>query len=308
MSKKRAGIAFAGLFFGIALGTPLGVFVLGPATGANSGLASENEHLKQNVEELSTAKDAAEKQVSASDQFAAALSPSAVQDRLKDKRILLITTPSANPNDVAGVSSLVAPAGGTVAGTITLTNNFLKSDNAEALKTIAAHTLPAGVQLSDSNRKPGFHIGQLMGGAFLKNKEGADQSTDTERAAVLDALSQGQYISSTGDLAPADVVLLITGGDDGTGENDYPTEMFADFAAGLEANGLGVVVASQPGSAENNGALARVRTNSATSISTVDNINSVVGQVDAIRAAGGEISGTVGAYGIGTGATAVIAP
>ena len=157
-----------------------------------------------------------------------------------------------------------------------------------------------------------------MGGAFLKKSEGGDnaeeQSTGAERKIVRDSLTQGDFLTADGLDEPADVAILITGGSDGKkGNNDYVAAFLRDFTEGLGHNGSGVVAASRPGAAEDDGVIARLRDShdgqegSQAKISTVDDINHVTGQVSAIRASADVITGKAGSYGIMDGATAAVA-
>lgn len=306
MSSKRAGVVVAGVSFGIAVGTAFGVYVLGPHSGAGVQNARNAASLEQQVADVEAQLDQTKGVLATNDTFLLGQAQDLVKDRLVGKQVLIVATPSADPNDVAAVANLVGPAGGTVSGQLTLTNNFLDRASADAVKTIAATTLPAGVQLSEANPRPGYHVGQLLGGAFLKSKaeDHHDQSTPEERNVVRDSLTQGQFVSSTGDLNPADVAIIVTAGDPGTGDNDYPSEFLADLAQGMDANGGGVVLAGRLGEAEDNGSIARVRAQAGLLVSTVDDVNHVLGQVSAIRAAAMETQNQSGAFGSAQGVTA----
>ncbi|MDO4914700.1 copper transporter [Corynebacterium sp.] len=318
MSHNRSGIAVAGAACGIALGTVFGVYVLGPHSGASSHITRHNVDTERKVDSVTAERNQANKSVQAADQLGVTLAPDAVKGRLQDKAVLIITTPDVNKDDVKAVNGLIEPAGAHVAGTIGLKDKFVSRDGGDDLKSIAATTLPAGVQLSERNSSPGWHIGQLMGGAFLKKSEGGDnaqeQSTGPERKIVRDSLTQGDFLTADGLDEPADVAILITGGSDGKkGNNDYVAGFLRDFTEGLGHNGSGVVAASRPGAAEDNGVIARLRDshdgqeNSQAKISTVDDINHVTGQVSAIRASADVITGKTGSYGIMDGATAAVA-
>ena len=185
MSHNRSGIAVAGAACGIALGTVFGVYVLGPHSGASSHITRHNVDTEREVDSVTAERNQANKSVQAADQLGVTLAPDAVRGRLQDKAVLIITTPDANKDDVKAVNGLIEPAGAHVAGTIGLEDKFVSRDGGDDLKSIAATTLPAGVQLSERNSSPGWHIGQLMGGAFLKKSAGGDnaeeQSTGPER-------------------------------------------------------------------------------------------------------------------------------
>lgn len=321
MSYNRSGIAVAGIASGIALGTVFGVYVLGPHSGASSQITRHNVDTERKVDSVTAERNQANKNVQAADQLGISLAPEAVSGRLQDKGVLIITTPDTNKDDVNAVKALIEPSGGHLAGTIGLKDAFIKRGGGDDLKSIAATTLPAGVQLSEHNSSPGRHIGQLMGGTFLKKTRSGDltskeQSTGTERKIVSDALTQGDFITAEGLDQSADVAILVTGDSDGKdGNRDYVAGLIHDFAYGLKDNGTGVVGASRSGAAQRDGVVDRLRKSSSKgsrgdsgkAVSTVDDIDHFTGQVSAVRAAADEIAGKQGSYGTMDGAKATIA-
>lgn len=101
--------------------------------------------------------------------------------------------------------------------------------------------------------------------------------------------------------AAADLALIVSGSED----NDYATSFLADFAKGLDSKMAGVVVAGNYDSAEQHGAVAKIRDNHdvAENLSTVDNFDTEAGRITAIRALREQKDGRAGHYGSASNAT-----
>ena len=78
-------------------------------------------------------------------------------------------------------------AGGTISGTVTLTQEFVDANSADKLLSVVnSPIVPAGAQLSTASVDQGSQAGDLLGIALLTNKDpGAPVVDDAQRDTVL---------------------------------------------------------------------------------------------------------------------------
>jgi hypothetical protein len=204
----------------------------------------------------------------------------------------------------------VAAGGGTVSGTIALTQQFVDANAAEKLMSVVnSPIVPAGRALSTKLVDQGSQAGDLLGIALLRGRDSAVPPVDdTQRDTVLATLRDTGFVSYGGErIGPADAALIVTGGGLGDGAGNQGATV-ARFAAGLAPHGFGTVVAGRDGSSSGTAAVAVTRSDAGLSgaVSTVDDIDSQSGRLTAVLALHDLIGGgKPGQYGTGRGATSV---
>jgi hypothetical protein len=229
------------------------------------------------------------------------------------KSVVLFRTPDAADDDVDALTRFVGAAGGTVSGTIALTQEFVDANSAEKLLSVVnSPIVPAGRQLSTKSVDQGSQAGDLLGIALLRGKDPAAPAVDdTQRDAVLAALRDTGFVTyGSQHVSAADTALIVTGG--GLGEDaGNQGATVARLAAGLAPHGAGTIVAGRDGSASGTAAVAVTRSDPALTgaVSTVDDIDSQSGRLTTVLALQ-ELAdgGRPGQYGIGQGASAVTVP
>jgi hypothetical protein len=241
------------------------------------------------------------------------MSPRILGDNLKDRSVVLFRTPDAADNDVDALVRLVGTAGGTVTGTVALTQEFVDANSAEKLLSVVnSPIVPAGKQLSTASVDQGSQAGDLLGIALLINRDPKVAAVDdTQRDTVLAALRDTGFITyGSQHIGAANTALIVTGGDLGDGAGNRGSTV-ARFAAGMAPHGSGTVLAGRDGSASGTAAVAVVRSDSALAgaVSTVDDIDSESGKITSVLAMSDVINGAKpGQYGIGQGAASVTVP
>lgn len=293
----RPGWLIGGLGFGIAAGVLLGTLVIAPNMPEGSGPTIGAA--RQDVDTANARADIAEAQAASADSVVAELAVSAVQGVLADRPVLVIRTADAVAEDVAGVDKLLADAAAVNAGTITLGEDFFTSVGADQLKTIVANTLPAGAQLSEDRLDPGLHAGEALGSALLLNPEsGEEQATSEERALLLQALRDPRFLDyEDGTILPAQVIVVVTGDSDGSGEESLAARNLADFVTALDARGNGAVLAGRIHTAADTGAVGILRANPENAVSTVDSVDRAVGRMATVLSVREQLAGESGSYG-----------
>ena len=311
ISLRSHAISLAAVFLALAIGVALGSGLL--SNTLLSGLRDDKHEMQNQINGLTDDKNGLNEKLSAAGEFDAQMSPRILRDALTGKSVVVFRTPDAADDDVDALTRFVGAAGGTVSGTVALTQEFVDANSAEKLLSVVnSPIVPAGRQLNTKSVDQGSQAGDLLGIALLRAKDpGTPAVDDAQRDAVLTALRDTGFITYGRDrIGPADTALIVTGGGlEADAGNQGAT--VARLAAGLAPHGAGTVVAGRDGSASGTAAVAVTRSDLALAgaVSTVDDIDTQSGRITTVLAlqelaAGGR----PGQYGIGQGATAVTVP
>ncbi|BBY42620.1 copper transporter [Mycolicibacterium celeriflavum] len=308
ISLRTHAISLAAVFLALAIGVALGSGLL--SNTVLSGLRDDKRGLQDQINTLTQEKNALNEKLSAAGEFDAMMSPRIVRDALVDKSVVLFRTPDAADDDIDAVTRLVGQAGGTVTGTVALTQQFVDANAAEKLLSVVnSPIVPAGRQLSTASVDQGSQAGDLLGIALLINRDPKVQAVDdTQRATVLASLRDTGFITY-GDqrVGAANTALVVTGGALGDDAGNRGATV-ARFAGGLAPHGSGTVLVGRDGSAAGTAAVAVARSDSAlkSAVSTVDDVDSESGRITAVLALADLLNGgRPGQYGIGPGSTSV---
>lgn len=307
MAKNKrpglGGIILAGLSFGVAGGVALGALLIAPNLPDQAGVQQEGE-----TDPLQAEINAA--QADTADAFITDHAEQLVAGTLAQRPVLVMHTADADEEDLGNVIWLLHKAGAVDAGRITLNAQFFSQAGADQLKSIVANTLPAGAQLSEESLDPGTHAGNALGAALLLDPESAEQlATPEERALLLESLKGSGYIDyEQGTILPAQAIVLVTGGDDGTGEGAFAAQNLANFAISLDEAGNGAVLAGRITAASDTGAIALAREWAPDRVSTVDSLGRTYGRMATVLAVREQLDGGAGAYGSATSASDGAAP
>ncbi|MGV0993554.1 MAG: copper transporter [Mycobacterium sp.] len=302
-------ISLAAVFLALAVGVVLGSGVLNDTM--RSGVSAGKAALEKQAGSLTDEKNSLTDRVKAADQFDSEMAGRIVRDSLAGKSVVLFRTPDAEDADVATVIRLVGQAGGSVTGTLSLTNQFVDAGSAEKLRSVVnSPIVPAGTQLNTALLDQSSQAGDLVGLAVLINRDPKIAPVNDEaRDTVLSALRDTGFLTYD-RVAPADTALVVTGGAlaDDAGNRGLTV---ARFAAGLAPHGSGTVLAGRDGSAGGASAVAVTRADAALAdaVSTVDDVDIEAGRITTVLALQSLIGGAgPGKYGIGQGAVAVTVP
>jgi hypothetical protein len=312
ISLRQHAFSLAAVFLALAVGVVLGSGFLSDTL--LSSLRDEKRDLYTQIAGLNDQKNVLNEKLSAANNFDTQLGGRMVHDALGGKSVVVFRTPDAKDDDVAAASKIVGQAGGTVTGTVSLTQEFVDANSAEKLRTVVnSSVLPAGQQLSSKLVDQGSQAGDLLGIALLVNTNPAIPPVDdTQRDTVLASLRDTGFITyqPSDHLDAANAALVITGGALPQDAGNQGVSV-ARFSAALAPRGAGTLLAGRDGSATGGAAVAVTRADAgmASAVSTVDDVDTAPGRITAILGLHDLINGGhLGQYGTGHGATSITVP
>lgn len=310
MNLRQFVLALAAVFLALAGGVVLGARVL--TDPMVTGLRGDKGGLQQRVEALTDEAAVLNNRLAASDEFDTAMSARIVGDALTGKSVVLFRTPEAADADLDAMVRLVQQAGGSVTGTITLTDEFVDGNAAEKLRSVVVSPIvPPGTQLSTTLTDASAQAGDLLGIALLINRDPAiAPADDPAREAVLAALRDTGFLDAPEKIGAANTAVVVTGGALPQDAGNQGAAV-ARFAAALAPHGSGTILAGRGGAASAVSAVAVARADPglAAAVTTVDDIGTEAGRITTVLALRALIDGAPAQkYGIGEGATAVTVP
>lgn len=312
ISLRQHALSLAAVFLALAVGVVLGSGFLSDTL--LSSLRDEKKDLNTQISGLNDQKNVLNEKLSAANNFDTQLVGRIVHDALAGKSVVVFRTPDAKDDDVAAVSKFIGQAGGTVTGTVALTQEFVEANSAEKLQTVVnSSVLPAGQQLSTKLVDQGSQAGDLMGIALLANPNPAVPAVDdTQRNTVLAALRDTGFITyqATDHMGAANGALVVTGGALPQDAGNQGASV-ARFSAALAPHGSGTLLAGRDGSATGGAAVAVARADAGlnSAISTVDDVDAAPGRITAVLGLHDLLGGGhAGQYGTGHGATSITVP
>lgn len=312
ISLRQHALSLAAVFLALAVGVVLGSGFLSDTL--LSSLRDEKRDLYTQISGLNDQKNVMNEKLAAANNFDNQLAGRIVHDALGGKSVVVFRTPDARDDDVAAVTKFIGRAGGTVTGTVSLTQEFVDANSAEKLRTVVnSSVLPAGQQLSTKLVDQGSQAGDLLGIALLINANPAVPPVgDPERDTVLASLRETGFITyqPADHVGAANAALVVTGGGLPQDAGNQGVSV-ARFSAALAPHGSGTLLAGRDGSATGGAAVAVTRADAGMSsaISTVDDVDAAPGRITAVLGLHDLINGGhAGQYGTGHGASSITVP
>lgn len=289
-------VSLVAVFLALALGIVVGTTALnGPIT---TDLRKQVNTLKSDRTTLANQVKALQARVDASEQFAATYGAQLVAGTLTHQNVLLLAMPGAGASVVDSIAAQVAAAGAKVTGRVQLTNDYTDVRRGTDISSLATGPVhPIGLTLPETS-DPGMLGGALLAYVLL----GKGQSTDVRQ--VLGGLSALHMVSGSSTVTPSKTVIVV--GTGGLPANGYAGSSELALVTALQQAGGHVVVAGDAPSAISHGIVGLTRgANIHTTVSTVDNADSALGQVTAVLALADVINSRVGSYGTQDGTDAL---
>ncbi|WP_263252253.1 copper transporter [Saccharopolyspora rosea] len=294
-------VSIAAVFLALAMGVVLGSTSL--SSRLLSTVGGQRESLQEQVSHLQGERADLRTRLAAADRFGEAVGPMAVQGRLDQRSVVLISSWDAAPQQRDAVKELLRASGAQVTGEIRLTEEFADPANADRLRNVVTQLLPAGVQLPTA-ADPGTLAGGLVGPLALNPQSGQSPVSDDARAAAFAGLADGGFLQASPGVRPGQLAVVLTGGAlSGRGAGDKAATL-ARFATQLDQAGSGAVLVGSAGSADGSGAVgvARADPSISSAVSTVDDVDSAAGRVAVVLALREQLDRQAGHYGVAANA------
>jgi hypothetical protein len=309
-------VSIVAVFLALAVGIVLGSTELRGA--AFSALDRTSSALSAKLEAADNQNSALQQQVQGDRQFAQAAEPVLLKHLLDSKRVVIVTTPGAPSSVVNGIKNGLSDAGATVSGQVALSSKFAdtSASNLSLLDQLTQQATPSGMTLT--NGSPQQQAAQVLAAALVAkasnsgsgnsgsgnnksgngsnsgNGNGNSSISSQDAQTIVSSFSAGQFISVSGHPTSGATLAVIvtpaTAPQDGNSDpvNQAVVALAQEFGQASQATVVtGPSAGSGPGSA-----ISAVRSSgAANNASTVDNADSVVGQIVAVQALEQQMNG-----------------
>jgi hypothetical protein len=306
-------VSIVAVFLALAIGIVLGSTELQGNT--IDVLRSSSNSLKNQLDQTQAERTTLQQELSNNLTFLATAEPRLLANELPGDRIVLVTEPGSSSTVISGVKQAAAEAGATVTGEVAIQPKFndlsgtteatLSQINSDLAGNTSLAT-PANEQTLDQQQ-----AAQLIGTAILATTTAGETTgiSTADATTLLGAYAQAGYITITPAVTDRATLAVIVTPDTAPadGQNDPGTQVLLAIAQEFAAESAAtVVVGSTAGSAAGSSPIAALRASSVASlVSTVDNADSIIGQVSTIWALAQQLRGQKpNSYGI-YGASAV---
>ncbi|SCL53531.1 copper transporter [Micromonospora chersina] len=300
-------VSLTAVFLALAIGLVVGTAALnGPVADSLkervNGLSKDNSLMRQSVNNL-------QKELDMEEDFAAEMAQVVLPGKLSGRRVLVLSLPSGRDH-TEGVVKMLQLAGANVTGRIDVQDKFVNPDsNNNLLELAVTAARPNSVPTSGL---PGNGHGvetssALLASVLLDRPQGQPAVTDADRRAVVQQYVTSGYLTSENKISgAAEAVVLVSGQpyvDKFSAEKD---ESVVKIAEQFDRSGA-IVVAGMGSAGGNVVSVVRGDPVLAQTISTVDNANTVQGQLVTSLALVQQLAEKkAGQYGVGDNAAALL--
>ena len=288
-------VSIVAVFLALAIGIVLGATELQGAT--LDALRASSKNLAADLNTSQTQNRALQQQMTADQGFAQANEGRLLAGLLTSQRVVVVAAPGAPADVVSGVTSAAQKAGAVVTGQVNLQPKLLDAseNNLQFLSALVQQLVSPGG--TAPNGTPLQQAAKLLGSAILtKNAPSVPSSgsaaggSASARKNVLSSYARSGLLSVSGPLStsqPSSATLAIVvtpatpppGGDSVAANQGLIT-----LAEQLQTASLGTVMAGSVTGSVAGSAINAVRTsNAGTQISTVDDADTVAGQIVAVQ-------------------------
>jgi hypothetical protein len=235
------------------------------------------------------------------DSFAQNVAPGLIADALRGRVVTLLVLPTAQAEDVNGLSQLVAAAGGTVGGTLRVGDGLIDVANKQLVDELGSQLQDGASDVAVPADASAYErMAALVARAIGTDKAGG-ASVDATAKSIMAGLSTAGLMSPDGELnRRGDLVLVVAGPGQGTVEQRQGTNTITTtLVKGIDADTAGTVVAGPVASARAGGLVKAVRDDvvAARDVSTVDSLSRTAAQVVTVMALAQQSHGESGQYG-----------
>ena len=314
-------VSIIAVFLALAVGIVVGAEAVSPKVASN--LNKEAKSAEKRNSALFAQNAQLKRQINADGSFAQAASSSLLKNLLTDQRVVLVTAPGADNATVNGITNALSDSGAIVTGTVGLSPKFFDVDvTTEATLTeTVGQFAPPGLSTSDyaGDQIAGQEAAAKVIAAAIMDKLGVPTPTSNLTNSILAGFgSQGflQVSTSNGGtslLGQATLAVVIAPGTTPANAGSLSPEnrTLIYLTRDLDLAGQGALLAGSLAGSGNDSAIDAVTSGGAgVTVTTVDNADTVTGQIITVQALIGltRPHATSTAYGVGPGTAPSPAP
>ncbi|GAA1574196.1 copper transporter [Kribbella hippodromi] len=289
-------VSIVAIFFALGAGVVLGA---GPLKGTGSELvAAQADKDRQQLADARAELVQVKALDKYRDDYVAKVTAGLTDGKLNNKKITLVTMPSADSDLSDSVQNELEKAGGTVSTKVSLDSKLFDTGQRQLVESLVQQLVSPDLNFP-ANSTTYQRAGLLLARGVAAKEEG--KSADADSTKVISGLTGAKLLS----LKPSPVkdrssLIVVIAADPPSPAPDTSSYTDAvDFIKGLDLGSGGVVVAGTPASAGDGGLLKALRSDSdATKIvSSVDVADLPAGQMTVVFALAEQVTGKAGQYG-----------
>ncbi|HEX6469602.1 MAG TPA: copper transporter [Streptosporangiaceae bacterium] len=299
-------VSIAAIFLSLAIGLVVGATALSDPSlsllkSGNTQLAKDNQAYRQQIQQM-------QRQQEGDNQFAGQLGPQLLWQRLNNERVVFIVTPGASQAIHDEATKMVAAAGATVSGQVTVQKKYLDDDQVTALDQLAESVKPTDMTFPQ-NATAYDKAAAVLASAVVTNQPARAGSEDAAGGEILSGFKGQGFVTVSGKpggRATLAVVIAPSTPYQGQGSGT-DNQALVTLAAALDTADRGTVMAGPYQAAQDGGLIDVLRASAAADrVSSVDSADTPSGQVVTVLALATELSGKSGKYGTGSGVDAYL--
>jgi hypothetical protein len=293
-------VSIIAVFLALALGILVGT------TGLNGAILSDLKKqvrtLRGETSSLRASNDSLSTLAGNDEKFASTYMKPILTGRLTGRSVVVVSAPGTSSKIRSGANDALAAAGAKVVTQIQLSANFIDpARGSDIITLLSGAALPFGITLpssSDASIQAGAVLGYVISG----------RGKPTDLGQVLSSFSGLRMLSVNDHAQKATLAVVLTSGT--FLKTDPRAKAMPALVSEFHAYGIKTVVAGDTLSSTAAGLVESVRADGTlgTTVSTVDNADSSIGQVSTALALAGLVAGQSGSYGTGTGANSLFPP
>ena len=301
-------ISLVAVFLALGLGILMGTVVLNDALV--DSLKADISDVRDTNQSLEDEINRQDRRISAANAFADEAAPWLTTEALEARVIVLIQLEGTDGDTVGSVRDAVEDAGGEIPTTIVLSDRFQLQDQIERDQLALIIGSSSGAA-RDLRAEAGTQLGTRLAAAGAEAPTAArPQDVAQERLReLLRELESADFVSVDADdnqsIVPSNSMFLVLGGDASSRAYDS-TELVTALVVETTARGTPTLVAEHTESTWGLVPAVRDDPDAGNAVSTVDQADTVEGQVAVVLGLQRAFAGSTGHYGVGPGATRVI--
>ncbi|TDC31967.1 copper transporter [Micromonospora sp. 15K316] len=272
-------VSLTAVFLALAIGLVVGTAALnGPVADS---LKEQVTALRKDNQQMRQAYNNMEKELESEEGFAAEMSQVVLPGKLAGRRVLVLSLPSGRDH-TEGVLKMLQMAGANITGRVDLQDKFINPDNNNNLLELAVTAVrPTSAQTSTlpGNGEGVETSSALLASVLLDRGAGVTPVSDADRRAVLAAYTNEGYLTTEDRISgPAEAVVVVSGQPYVDKDSAKKDESVGKVAEQFDRTGA-IVVGGNGSDGGNLVAIVRGDAVLSQSISTVDNANTIQGQL-----------------------------